>query len=154
LEAIDSTRFPIAAAAVVTSPANGTLRSLLQGNGAVITSELAQLEDLQVGDSVRMTALDGRTGELTIRGIVVSRGVLRGPVILRNATAYATLPGSGAGRLTYTDVYLDVPTHSTAQAGTVEQRIQQQFPLATVQTPDQLLATQQQQVNQIRYFIQ
>jgi putative ABC transport system permease protein len=154
MEAIDPSRFPIAGAPVFTNPTSGTLPSLLQGDGAVTTATLAQLEDLHVGDSVRMTALDGHTGELTIRGIIASGGVFQGPVLLMNVSAFATLPTSSTQPLTYSDVYLDVPAHATAQASSVEQRIQQQFPLATVQTPDQLLATQQQQVNQIRYFIQ
>lgn len=154
LEAVDPSRFPIAGAPVFTTPTNGTLQSLMQGDGAVITTTLAQLWDLHVGDSVRMTALDGRTGELTIRGIIESGGVFQGPVLLVNIAAYAALPTSGAQPLAYSDIYLDIPAQSEAQAAGIEHQIEQQFPLATVQTPDQLLATQQQQVDQIRYFIQ
>ncbi len=154
IAAVHPASFPLVDAPTFTQPANASLRSLLHGDTVVITTDAAQIFNLSVGDTIRVSVQDGRSFNATIGGIVESNGYFQGSFLLIDYDTYAALPSATGQPAGYTTVYVDVPGHSDANAANVAQRIQQQFPLVSTQTTQQLLASNQQQVDQIRYFLQ
>jgi putative ABC transport system permease protein len=154
IEAVDPARFPIEGAPVFTTPASGSLAALLQGETVVITTPLAQTLDVSVGDTTHVYTQDGRSVDVTIGGVIESAGQFKGAMLLINLAAYAALPSAGSQPITYDAVYADVPGHTDANAASAEKLVQQQLPLATVQTTAQALSQNSTQVQQVRYFLQ
>src|SRR5579859_1189662 len=154
LRAVDPARFPLPGGLVFGTPSDGTLAALLQGNTVVITASQAATFNLHVGDTFRFSTSDGRSDEVTVGGIVQSTGMFQGPETLMAYSAYASLPSALNQPAGYNEVFADVAGHTDANAATAEHLIQRQFPLAATQTAKGLLASQQSNVQMIRYFLQ
>ena len=154
LRAVDPARFPLSGGVSFADPAGGSLASLAQGNTVVVTSRLAQVFNLKVGDSFSFSATDGRAAQVTVGGIIVSTGFFQGPQLLMAYDAYAALPSALGQPAGYNEVYADVPGHTDAHAAAAEQAIREQFPLAATQTAKELLASQQSDVQTVQYFLQ
>jgi putative ABC transport system permease protein len=152
--AVDPTRFPLVGAPVFTSPANATLSAILQGNGIVITTPIAQALNLKVGDTAYLSATDGRSTTVTIAGIIQSAGYFQGRHLLISASTFSALPSSSNTPFAYDEVYMNVPGHTNANDASVEALLQARYPLASIQTTQQLLAANQQNVDSIRHFLQ
>ena len=174
--AIDPARFPLVGAPVFTSPSTASLPSVVHGKTVVITTALAQVFNLQVGDAFHFSARDGRSADATVGGIIQSVGFFQGSKMLIALDAYSAIPsttdlpltyGGHEGRgallalpsapglsITYNEIYADVPGHTDANAASAERQIRSKFPLASIQTTEQALAGNQTQVQQIRYFLQ
>jgi predicted lysophospholipase L1 biosynthesis ABC-type transport system permease subunit len=154
LRAVDPARFPLPGGVTFVDPANGNLASVLGGDTAVITTRQAQVFGLKVGDHFRFSAVDGRTAEVTVGGIIASTGYFAGPNTLMAYDAYAALPSALAQAAGYNQVFADVPGHTDANATAAEQLVRGRFPLAAIQTTKELLASQQSNVQMIQYFLQ
>jgi predicted lysophospholipase L1 biosynthesis ABC-type transport system permease subunit len=152
--AVNPAQFPLAGVPTFTTPANGSLPSLLQGDSAVITKAMAQTFQLKIGDTVRFSTRDGRSMDGAIAGVIENRGFFQGPMLLINQEFYAAQPSASNLPITYSAIYADVPGHTDANATTAEKLIQQTFPLASIQTTKQALAGNQAQVQQVQYFLQ
>ncbi|HEX8982618.1 MAG TPA: FtsX-like permease family protein [Ktedonobacterales bacterium] len=154
VEAVDPSVFPLDSAATMTTPRGGSLVSLVSGSTVVITAPMAQILDLKVGDTEHLYTRDGRSQQVTIGGIVQDTGLFQGSLLLINRDDFTSLPSVSGLAATYTAIYADVPSHSDANAASAEKVMQARFPLATLQTTKQALASNQAQVQQIEYFLQ
>ncbi len=154
VEAVNPAQFPLAGAPTFTSPGAGSLSSLLHGDTIVITQTLAQTLNLKVGDTIPFAAQGARATTLTIGGIVQSAGFFRGSLLLIDIVAYASLVSASGQPFTYNTLYANTPGHTDASAASAERAIQSQFPLATITTTKQALASNQTTVNEVQYFLQ
>ena len=154
LFAVDPAAYPISGSPVFEDPSNGTLGSVLNGNTVVVTSDLLTQLGAHVGDSLHVATNDGRTLNVTIGGEVASSGFFNGAKMYMSRDGFAAFPSSSGLPVTYTIVYTNVPGHTDANANTAKQDISRQYPLATVTTTKDALQNNQDQVQQIRYFLQ
>jgi predicted lysophospholipase L1 biosynthesis ABC-type transport system permease subunit len=154
LRAIDPAVFPIAGAPVFSTPSDGSLGSLLVGNSVVVNKSLLQQLGMQIGDSLSVTSDDGRSVPATIAGIVENSGQFQRPQMLIALDAYAALRSSSGLPVDYSAVYVNVPDHSDANANTAKSDIDKDLPQATVTTTKDALQQQQNNVQNIRYFLQ
>ncbi|HLY32833.1 MAG TPA: FtsX-like permease family protein, partial [Ktedonobacterales bacterium] len=154
VDAVDPAQFPLAGAPTFTNPVDGSLASLLQDDTVVITSTLAQTLHLSVGDTMRLTTQGTSSTLLTIGGIIQSAGFFRGPLLLINISDYATLAHAVGQQITYDTIYANTPGHTDASATSAARSIQGEFPLATITTTKQALASNQAMVQEARYFLQ
>ncbi|HEX6540928.1 MAG TPA: FtsX-like permease family protein [Ktedonobacterales bacterium] len=154
LRAVDSAQFPLHGGIIFTTPSEGNLASLLQGDSVLVTTKLAQVFHLKVGSRFHFSSEDGRATTVTVAGIIESAGFFQGSSMLMALDAYAALPSATHQPITYDDIFLDVPGHTDANALRVERLVRDQFPLARPTTAKQLAAGYQNQVQDIRYFLQ
>jgi putative ABC transport system permease protein len=154
VNAIDPARFLLEGAPTFTSPANGSLNTLLHGDTVVITDAMAKTLDIQQGATEQVYTRDGRSMRVTVGGIIKNTGFFRGPMLLINLANFAAQPSATGLPLTYNTIYTNVPAHTDANATAAEKLIQRHFPLATIQTTKQALAGNQATVQQIQYFLQ
>lgn len=155
LRAVNPHTYPLAGSLVFTSPSNGSLASLLGGDSVVITTRMAEAFNLAVGSHVHFSSLvDGRAADVTVSGIIQSTGMLSGSAMLMDYSFYASLPSLLKQTAGYNTIYLDVPGHTDANATVAQTQVKQQFPLATTLTAKQFLASQEDNVQQARYFLQ
>ena len=154
LLAVDPARFPLAGGVTFADPSNGSVAGALHGDTVVISTTLAQVFDLRVGDTFRFSAQDGRSSDVTVGGIVNSAGLFQGSTMLMERDAYAAIPTPANQPVTYDAIYLDVPGHTDASAANVARQIESRFPLDSVQTTHQLAATAQTRTQTIRYFLE
>lgn len=154
IDAVDPTTFPLEGAPRFTTPSGGSLSSLLHGSTVVITTSLAQTLHIGMGDTERLYARDGRTEDVTVGGVIQNTGLFQGSTLLVNFDDYAALTSASGMPATYSAVYADVPGHTDANAASAEKLIQARFPLASIQTTRQALASNQAQVQQVQYFLQ
>jgi predicted lysophospholipase L1 biosynthesis ABC-type transport system permease subunit len=154
ISAVNPARFPLAGAPDFTSPANTTLSTALQGDTIVITTPIAQALNLSVGDSATLSGMDGRSATVTVAGIIQSAGYFQGRHLLIALDSYSALASSSSTPLTYDEVYMNVPGHTNANDSGVQTLLQSRYPLASINTTQQVLAQNQQNVDDIRHFLQ
>jgi putative ABC transport system permease protein len=154
LLAVDPAHFPASGSPVFQTPSNGTLNSLLQNDSVVVTSNLLTQLGKQVGDTVTVSSNDGRTLTVTIAGVVANAGFFNRPEMLVALADYSAIPSTAGLPVSYTAVYANVPGHTDANAATAKDAISRDFPLATVTTTKDALQNNEDQVAQIRYFLQ
>jgi predicted lysophospholipase L1 biosynthesis ABC-type transport system permease subunit len=154
VNAVNPAQFPITGAPQLSDTANGNLQQTLSGESVVITTTLAQTLDLHIGDTERLYLSDGRSLDVTVAGILASAGFFRGPMLLVNLASVTALPSVTGQPAGYTAIYANTPGHTDASATTAERLIQARFPLATIQTTKQALASNAAQAQQIEYFLQ
>ncbi|MGZ3638697.1 MAG: ABC transporter permease, partial [Ktedonobacterales bacterium] len=154
LRAIDPANFPIAGAPLFNTPGNATLSDLLSGDTVVITKDLADRLHATVGDAVKVTSDDGRVIDTTIGGIIENTGYFQSPQMLMASDAYQAIPSSSGLPVTYRAVYLNVPGNTDANASDVEKKLQAQFPVASITTTKEALQGNEQNVQNLRYFLQ
>ncbi len=154
LLAVDPTTFPLPGGVQFQTPSGGQLATQISGTSVVLTTRLAQVFGLHVGDTLHFAARDGRSGRVVVGGIIQSTGFFDGSMLLMARDAYATLPSANDQPLGYTVVYADVPGHTDAHAASVEQQLHKDLPLASTQTTKELHASVQQEVDITRYFLQ
>jgi predicted lysophospholipase L1 biosynthesis ABC-type transport system permease subunit len=154
LRAVDPAVFPIAGSPLFLDPGDGSLSSLLSGNTVVITEDLQKQLGVKVGDTISGASDDGRALQVTVGGIIASNGFYARPQMLMALDAYGAVPSSSGLPVTYGAVYANVPGDTDANAASAKNVIEQQLPLATVTTTKDALQQNQDQVQQIRYFLQ
>jgi putative ABC transport system permease protein len=153
--AVDPAVFPLAGAPVFVNPSDGSLSSLLQNNGIVVTDALLSQLNAHVGDSVRVNVRgEGRTIDGTISGVIKATGFFQGPVMLVSLSDFQAIPSTSNTPVTYNAVYVNVPGHTDANAAAAKKAIQNSFPQATVTTTQDALQQNQTEVADVRDFLQ
>ncbi len=154
IKAIDTSRFPIAGSPHFITPSDGSFPSLLQGNSVVVTQDLLTALGMKVGDSLTVGCNDGRTPQVTIVGVIASANYFNGTQMFMDIHAYEASPSTTGLPITYDAVYADVPGHTDTNAAAAKDQISRQLPLVTVTTTKDALQQNEQQVGQIRTFLQ
>jgi putative ABC transport system permease protein len=157
VKAVDPGSFPIVTPPTFTDPANGSISSLLTGNGVIVDKTLADQHNLKVGDELDIHAgqqnQSPRILHVKIAGIVTDSGVLAqssGGVMLVSLNDYnAALPNA--------PVYYDTVYITTTDQAYIDQAVRAinaQFPLASTQTAADALKSQQNLVDFIKKFLE
>ena len=154
LLAVDPNNFPLAGAPNFVDPGNGSLSSLLTGNNLVLTANLAKDLSAKVGDKLTISSDDGRVVNGTVAGIVSSSGFFQRSQAFIALNSYKAIPSSSGLPATFSAVYVNVPGHTDANAATAKKAIEKELPSATVTTTKDALQQNQNQVQNIRYFLQ
>ena len=157
VKAVDPGSFPIVTPPTFTDPANGSISSLLTGNGVIVDKTLADQHNLKVGDQldihVGQQNQSPRILHVKIAGIVTDSGVLaqsNGGVMLVSLNDYsAALPNAP---VYYDTVY--VTATNQAHIDQAVKAINAQFPLASTQTAADALKSQQNLVDFIKKFLE
>ena len=157
VKAVDPGSFPIVTPPTFTDPANGSISSLLTGNGVIVDKTLADQHNLKVGDQldihVGQQNQSPRILHVKIAGIVTDSGVLAqssGGVMLVSLNDYsAALPNAP---VYYDTVY--VTATDQAHIDQAVKAIDAQFPLASTQTAADALKSQQNLVDFIKKFLE
>ena len=153
---VDPGTFPIVSPPAFNTPSNGSISSLLTGNGAIIDQKVADTFHKQVGNTLVLHLSTGQQSAqlLTVKvtGIVTDSGVLaqNSTVILVSQAYYQqALPQTP---LAFTTV--DITTAGDAQTKAADQQISNQYPLATVQTAAQALQSTQNLSDTVKKFLE
>src|SRR5947209_3774177 len=157
VEAVDPGSFPIVTPPTFTDPVNGSISSLLTGNGVIVDKTLADQHNLKVGDVLDIHAgqqnQSPRILHVKIAGIVTDSGALAqssGGVMLVSLNDYnAALPNAP---IYYDTVY--VTATDQAHIDQSVKAINAQFPLASTQTAADALKSQQNLVDFIKKFLE
>ncbi len=154
LDAVDPTTFPLAGAPEFVTPADGSLSRLLTGTSVVVTQSLLTILGLHAGDAITIHTSSGRVVEGIISGVIKNGGLFQRDEALVNLQAFSALPGTSSSPISFSAVYVDVPGHTDEHADAAKKSINQMLPLATVRTTKDALQQNEDQVRQIRYFLQ
>ncbi len=154
LIAVNPSTFPLDGAPYFRSPSNGNLASILTGQTVVITTDLQSALNVNVGSSINLTSDDGRVFTAKVGGIIASSGYYRGQKMFITIAGYSAVPSSAGVPVTYALIYANVPGHTDPNGAKAKAAIANVFPLATVTTTKDALASNQAQVQNIRYFLQ
>ncbi|HXL37134.1 MAG TPA: FtsX-like permease family protein [Ktedonobacteraceae bacterium] len=157
VKAVDPGSFPIVTPPTFTDPANGSISSLLTGNGVIVDKTVADQHNLKVGDKLDIHAgqqnQSPRILHVKIAGIVTDSGALAqssGGVMLVSLNDYnAALPNAP---VYYDTVY--VTATDQAHIDQAVKAINAQFPLASTQTAADALKSQQSLVDFIKKFLE
>lgn len=153
---VDPGTFPVVSPPVFQNPSNGSISTLLNGNGAIIDQKIADTFHKQVGDTLVLHLANGQQSaqllSVKVAGIVSDSGVLAqdSSVILVSQTYYQQMFPQTP--LTFTTI--DITTAGDAQTKTAVQQITNQYPLATVQTAAQALESTQSVSDTVKKFLE
>jgi predicted lysophospholipase L1 biosynthesis ABC-type transport system permease subunit len=152
---IDAQNYPVVSQPIFLSPKNGIVAKLVKDNQVVVTQSFIDQYKKKVGDSfnihVGSREQSGRTVHVKIVGIVDESGVLSqsGSVILLSLNDYKAADPKPAVYYDMVDV-----TAQKDQISTAVKKIQDQFPIANVQTAQDALKQQQSSIDNIRKFLE
>lgn len=148
-----SGNFPLVGNANFTQPSsNETFQSVLQGNNVAIESTLLSSLNLKIGDTVNAKLEDGRVVPLVIAAVYKSGGGFKGQDIYVSESYMNSVPLNGKILpAQYSTVYMLVPS---AYTSAVQKQLQSQFSAARVISVQDQLNQQQQNVSNIRLFLQ
>lgn len=153
---VDPRTFPVVTPPTFTTPSNGSISSLLNGNGVIVDQQFASTWHKQVGDTfVAHIAAGQQSAQLLtvkVAGIVTDSGVLasNSGVILISQAYYQ----QQAPQATPTFNTLEITTAGDAQTDAAVKQINNQYPLATTQTAAQALKTTQSSSDMIKKFLE
>jgi predicted lysophospholipase L1 biosynthesis ABC-type transport system permease subunit len=154
MRAVNPAHFPLSGSPVFITPSDGSLASLLVNNGAVLTDTLQAELGAHNGDSLKLETSDGTTMQVTVVGIIKGTGFFRSAQALVSVDDFAAAPNTAGYPVSYTVIYANVPAHTDANAAAAKKVFEQDFPLANVTTTKDAIQNQQDNVQQIRYFLQ
>src|SRR5215471_14206882 len=156
VKAVDPSSFPIVTPPTFIDPSNGSISSLLSGNGVIIDKTLADQHHLKVGDELDVhVGQQNQTPRLLnvkIAGIVTDSGVLAqsSGVMLASLDYYnAALPNAP---VYYDTVY--VTTTDQAHTDQAVKAVNVQFPIANTQTAVDALKSRQSLVDFVKKFLE
>ncbi|HEV8193651.1 MAG TPA: FtsX-like permease family protein, partial [Ktedonobacterales bacterium] len=154
LSAVNPSEFPLVGSPTFTDPSDGSLSSLLSGTDLVITSNLGNTLGAKVGQALTISSDDGRVVKGTVKGIIAANGFFQRAQVLMSVSGYKAIPSSSGVPANYSVVYVNVPDHSDANADTAKKALEKELPTATITTTKDALQRNQDQVQNIRYFLQ
>lgn len=156
IQAVDPGSFPVVTPPTFVDPSNGSIASLLAGNGVIIDKTLADQHNLKVGDQVTIHVgqqnQTPRVLNVKIAGIATDSGVLaqsNGVMLVSLAYYNAASPNAP---VYYDTVY--VTTVDQAHTDQAVKAINAQFPLASTQTAADALKSQQSLVDFVKKFLE
>jgi putative ABC transport system permease protein len=156
VQAVDPGKFPIVTPPAFIDPANGSISSLLTGNGVIIDKTLADQHNLKVGDQIAIHVgqqnQSPRILHVKIAGIVTDSGVLAqsSGVMLVSLADYNAASANAP-------VYFDTVYVTASDQAHIDQAVKAidaQFPLASTQTAADALKSQQSLVDFIKKFLE
>src|SRR5712692_2636809 len=157
VKAVNPNSFPIVTPPTITTPANGSISSLLTGNGVIVDKALADQYGKKVGDTITVhvgsqTGGNERALDVKIAGIATDSGALANSsnVMLVSNDYYRSV--SPNAPVYYDTVY--VTTSDQAHTDQAVKAINAQFPLANTQTAADALKSQQNLVDFIKKFLE
>lgn len=152
---IDAQNYPVVSQPIFLSPKNGTVANLVKDHQVVVTQSFIKQYKQKIGNSfdihVGTRNQGGRVIHAKISGIVDESGVLSqaGSVVLLSLNDYKAAASKEA---VYYDT-IDI-TAQQGQLNTAVKKIQNQFPIANVQTAQDALKQQQNSIDNIRKFLE
>jgi putative ABC transport system permease protein len=149
-----SRNFPLVGDANYIAPSsNLDTHTLLTGNNVIMDSGTFAALNAHIGESFQVKTEDGRLVPVTVAGEYKSGpGFGNGDIYISAATLAAIPTASGKPVPTsYTSVFITAPS---ANVTSVENTLNNALPTANVRSASDLLKQRQNQVNQIRLFLQ
>jgi len=155
---VDPKVYPLVSPPSFNQPANGSISSLLTGNGAIIDQTVADSFHKRVGQTLDIHISTGESNSqrisIKIVGIAADTGVLtsykgQGVILLSQAYYKQTFPKSP---LLFSAI--DINTSTPAQASKVAKQISNHFFTATTQTVADALSARQSLVDGIKKFLE
>ncbi len=157
VKAVNTNSFPIVTPPTFINPSNGSISSLLSGNGVIVDKTFADQYNKRVGDSISVhvgtrTGGNERVLDTRIAGIVTDSGVLaQSNGVMLVSLDYYTAASPNAP-VFYDSVY--VTTSDQAHTDQAVKAINTQYPLANTQTAADALKSQQNLVDFIKKFLE
>lgn len=155
---VDPGAYPLVTPPDFSSPASGSVSSLLTGDGAILDTTIADTYHKHVGDRLSVHVSVGQQNtqllSLSVAGIVADSGVLsqyKGRGIILVSQAYYQQVAPKAPLLFDT---IDITTTSQAQTDAAVKQISDKYFLATTQTVTDALKSRQALVDGIKKFLE
>ncbi len=149
-----SPNFPLVGDATYLKPSGGlNTHNLLTGNHVVMDSGTYDAIQAHIGDIFNVKLQDGRVVPVSIAAeYQAGNGFVNGGIYIA-ADSLNAIPDATGKALppTYTNVYITAPS---ANVTAVKNTLTDEIPTANVRTAQDLLKQRQDQVNQIRLFLQ
>ena len=157
VRSVDPHTFPIVTPPTFINPSNGSISSLLTGNGVIVDKVFADQYSKKVGDTLTVhvgsrTGGNERAMDIKIAAITTDSGALAqssGEMLVSNEFYNAASPNAP---VYYDTVY--VTTTDQAHTDQAVKAINAQFPLANTQTAADALKSQQDLVDFIKKFLE
>src|SRR5436190_13628720 len=157
VQSVDPNSFPIVTPPTFINPGNGSISSLLTGNGVIVDKVFADQYSKKVGDTLTVhvgsrTGGNERAMDVKIAGITTDSGALAqssGVMLVSNEFYKAASPNAP---VYYDTVY--VTTTDQAHTDQAVKAINAQYPLANTQTAADALKSQQDLVDFIKKFLE
>ena len=157
VQSVDPHTFPIVTPPTFINPSNGSISSLLTGNGVIVDKVFADQYSKKVGDTLTVhvgsrTGGNERAMNVKIAAITSDSGALAqssGEMLVSNEFYTAASPDAP---VYYDTVY--VTTTDQAHTDQAVKTINAQFPLANTQTAADALKSQQDLVDFIKKFLE
>src|SRR5579883_935122 len=152
---VDPATFPVVTPPTFVTPSNGSISSLLNGNKVIVDTTFADQFNKKVGDSFDVHA--GTRGSehllhVIVAGIVSDSGALsqfNGIMLISQSYYNSTTPGAPVLYDT-----LNITTADQAHTDQAVRDINGKFPLATTQTVQDALKSQQALVDNLKKFLE
>lgn len=156
LLAVNPSQFPLVGSPTFNDPSDGTLSKELSGTDLVITSNLAKTLGASVGQTLTISSDDGRVVKASVSGIIEAAGFFQRAQALISLDAYKGITSSSGVPANYNAVYLNVPGDTDANADAAKKALEKvpEMQTATITTTKDALQQNQDQVQNIRYFLQ
>src|ERR1700730_5222778 len=146
IDVVDPRSYPVVTPPTFVDPSNGSIGSLLTGNGAIVDKSFADQFNKKVGDTITVhgsSITDNKSLVLQVKiaGIVTDSGPLaqnRG-IILVSQSYFASVALATAGLFST----VDITTADQQHTDKAVQSINAQYPLANTQTAADALKSQQ-----------
>ena len=152
---VDAQNYPVVSPPIFLSPKNGSIAGLVKNDQVVATQSFIDQYKKKIGDSfdlhVGTRDQGARIIHVKIVGVVDESGVFTqaGSVVVLSANDYKA---SAPKQQNYYDT-INI-TAPQGQLNTAVQKIQNQFPIANVQTAQDALKQQQSSIDNIRKFLE
>ncbi len=148
VQVVDPARYPLVGSVKIAEPIGRDLRSLIGETGTALVGSTARDQlGVQAGDQVQLATQAGSV-TVTIAGVLADAGGLSGGRLMMSIDTLRS--GSGPSPL-YNNVYLTTPGRS--QMLQVAGDLKKRYPIATVQTTDDVLKSQQDASRFISQFL-
>lgn len=145
---MDPTRYPLAGSVKIARPQGRDLRSLIGATGTALIGSTAQLQlGSGIGDQVQLATQAGSM-TVTVNGLLADSGGLSGGILM---VGIDTLRASSSLPPLYNSVYVTTPGRS--QMLQVATDLQKRYPVASVQTTDDVLKSQEEASRFISQFL-
>jgi ABC-type antimicrobial peptide transport system permease subunit len=156
VEAVDPYSFPVVTPPTFTTPASGSLATLLGNDQAVVSQTFSTTYQKQVGDSIDLHAItpshDRHEFQVKIVGIFLNSGLFAqaGSMLLVSTADFQ----AAAPKLALPYDIVDIATVDAAHTNIANSLIEGQFYYATTQTAANLLQNNQSQASLISKFLE
>jgi len=157
VDVVDPATYPVVAPPTFVDPSNGTIATLLTGQGVIVDKSFADQFNKKVGDTFTVHGSSNTDGnslvlQVKVAGIVTDSGSLAqsSGVMLVSRSYFATVAPNTASLFST----VDITTADQQHTDKAVQSINAQYPLANTQTAADALKSQQGLVDNIKKFLE